>query len=133
MRFVFFQLNKITADERREIEVKSREQADAKSWLAERSLHITASNTVKVAKATAWRNVDNLAAEMTSPTYFTSRPTEHGKLFEAVAVEKFEKMYGKSTLECGLFVSDNLPWLAATPDRIVDHNTVLEVKCPYSA
>ena len=37
------------------------------------------------------------------------------------------------TTKCGLFVSVVNPFLAATPGRVLCENTILEVKCPYSA
>ena len=57
----------------------------------------------------------------------------HGRKYESVAVQKFEQEYQVKTTECGLFVSVVNPFLAATPDRVLDENTILEVKCPYSA
>ena len=37
------------------------------------------------------------------------------------------------TSECGLSVSTTHPMLAASPDRVVDVHTLLEVKCPYAS
>ena len=36
-------------------------------------------------------------------------------------------------LGCGLFVSFSKPMFAATPDRIIDSETLVEVKCPFSS
>ena len=50
-----------------------------------------------------------------------------------MAVEKYEERSGTTTSECGLFISIATPMLAASPDRIVDGDTLLEVKCPFAA
>ena len=60
----------------------------------------------------------------------------HGKQKEAVAVREFERISGHRTKPCGLFVHRTCPFLAASPDRLVDicgvpH--VVEVKCPFAA
>ena len=43
------------------------------------------------------------------------------------------KTTGVATEKCGLFVSETLPFLASTPDRIVSETALLEVKCPYTS
>ena len=53
--------------------------------------------------------------------------------YEAIAVDIFEKQSQITTTKCGLFVSKSKPMFAATPDRIIDTDTVLEVKCPFSS
>ena len=57
----------------------------------------------------------------------------HGHKFESVAVEAFESLMKKKTESCGIFICNEYPQLAASPDRIVDEDTILEVKCPYSS
>ena len=57
----------------------------------------------------------------------------HGHKYESVAVQNFKQEYRVKTTKCGLFVSVLNPFLAATPDGVLYENTILEVKCPYSA
>jgi len=35
------------------------------------------------------------------------------------------------TSPCDTFVSISMPYISSTPDRVVDDNIILEVKCPY--
>ena len=35
------------------------------------------------------------------------------------------------TSACGTFVSLSMPYISSTPDRVVDDNIILKVKCPY--
>ena len=36
-----------------------------------------------------------------------------------------------NTSQCGLFVCSEHPFLASSPDRLVDINGIVEVKCPF--
>jgi len=36
-------------------------------------------------------------------------------------------------LQCGLFISTERPYLAASPDGILGDETIIEIKCPYSS
>jgi hypothetical protein len=57
----------------------------------------------------------------------------HGRKYEQIAVEKSETKWGLKTEQCGLFICEQHPQLAASPDRIVDNNTIVEIKCPHSS
>jgi len=35
--------------------------------------------------------------------------------------------------DCGIFIDENIPYLAATPDGIIGDDTIVEIKCPYAA
>ena len=40
-------------------------------------------------------------------------------------------MKGVTTQECGIFVCEEHPFLGSSPDRIVNEELIVEVKCPY--
>ena len=71
-----------------------------------------------------------LADSIIMPKQFKTKATCHGIKYESVAVAEYEKKFGE-TKQCGLFVSVQYPWLGASPDRVVDDETIMEVKCPY--
>lgn len=48
-------------------------------------------------------------------------------------MKKYEQLTGTVTQECGMFVSCDLPFLSASPDRVINDDMLLEVKCPYTA
>ena len=56
----------------------------------------------------------------------------HGKQYESKAIKMFEKKYELKCKKCGLFIRPDLPFLGATPDGIIDDDTLIEVKCPYT-
>lgn len=69
-----------------------------------------------------------------NPVPFKSKATEHGKIYEAIAVKKFENIFEDNLeiSECGLFVPIDRPYLGATPDRLLFKKAVVEVKCLYT-
>ena len=74
-----------------------------------------------------------LAKSLLQDREIVSAAIRHGRTYESEAVKKFEQLTGKTAHECGLFVSTTFPFLSASPDRILNGNCLLEVKCPYAA
>jgi hypothetical protein len=35
--------------------------------------------------------------------------------------------------DCGLFISEHHPFLAASPDGVIGDDGLIEIKCPYTA
>jgi hypothetical protein len=54
---------------------------------------------------------------------------EHGKLMEPKAAEAYEFENLCTTRKVGFVTSDNGLW-GSSPDRLIDRNGVLEIKCP---
>ena len=56
-----------------------------------------------------------------------------GKTNESKAIQKYNSHYLDPVTPCGIFVSKQVPYIAASPDGIDTINKlVIEVKCPYS-
>lgn len=96
-------------------------------------MRITASNFGTIAKATIRRDLKSLALGMLTPKDLRCPAILHGRKYERRAVKKYEEMMNVNTSECGLFVSHLFPMIGASPDRVVDENTILEIKCPFSS
>ncbi|XP_076670751.1 uncharacterized protein LOC143370039 [Andrena cerasifolii] len=58
---------------------------------------------------------------------------QYGRENEANALRQMEEELGIHILPCGLFIDDTVLHLGATPDGLVDHDKIVEVKCPESA
>jgi hypothetical protein len=56
----------------------------------------------------------------------------HGKNYETKALKAFEMKYDITTKKCGLFVCLEKPYLGASPDAVIDDESIVEVKCPFS-
>ncbi|XP_074643943.1 uncharacterized protein LOC141900803 [Tubulanus polymorphus] len=126
-------VSSITADDIIDIQSKTKLQSSSKLWKEQRQYRITSSTFGTICKATERRDIEKLLNSLFGDTEFTSLATNHGKKYENVAVRKFEAETGKTSDSCGIFVSIERPMLAASPDRILNSNAVIEVKCPFSA
>lgn len=115
------------------IESSTRKQAASTQWREERKKRVTSSVFGTVCKATDRRDMEALANSICTPKELRTPAILHGIKYEPVAVQKFEQSENVQTQPCGLFVSKSHPYLAASPDRIIDSDTLLEVKCPFSS
>lgn len=123
----------ITTEEVAEIEKETRGQATSRKWHETRTYRLTASRFGEICKSTERRNKQALADSYTVIKDLNAPALRHGRKYESVAVEQYELQTQSKTLPCGIFVSQEHPFLAASPDRIVDDHTLIEVKCPFSA
>jgi hypothetical protein len=51
---------------------------------------------------------------------------------QPLAKEALEIKLGVNILSCGLFVDKKSTFLAASPDSLIDNNSIIEIKCPAS-
>lgn len=63
---------------------------------------------------------------------FTDAATEWGNNHEAEAVARYEYLTGNTTYECGFIEMEGF-YAGASPDRLVEFDGLLEVKCPYNS
>lgn len=61
--------------------------------------------------------------------YFFCR---YGIQNESIASQAFEKIIGCSIQPAGLFIDVKIPFLAASPDGLINNNALVEIKCPSS-
>jgi hypothetical protein len=74
-----------------------------------------------------------LANNIYSPPTLTHNAVTHGRVHEQSAADEFVKTTGKLISECGLFVSQEHPYLAASPDRTLKgEDALVEIKCPFN-
>lgn len=95
-------------------------------------MRLTASKVGTVVHMTGRKNVESFLDSIIQPNLFRSIPTDWGKQNEEKAIRAYEEATSNSVARCGLFISLDHPYLAASPDGLVGSLTVLEVKCPYS-
>ena len=126
-------VSEITQPEVEDIETKTRSQAKSDLWVEERTKRLTASHFGEICKSIERRNKTALAQSLTMIKKLHTAPVNHGRRYEDVAVELYEQKLKVTTKPCGLFVCLEMPFLAASPDGVVNDVTLLEVKCPYAA
>lgn len=63
----------------------------------------------------------------------SAKSVQHRKHFENIAVKELEELLGQEIKSCGLFVDPVDNFLGASPDGVVDEDTIVEIKCPYTS
>ena len=127
-------LMSMTAAVASQIEKSTRDQNGDKTWHQERRKRITSSNFGKIYIATPKTNLTKLAYSMLKPVNLDHvAAVRHGRQHEGIARKEYESSTGVIVDSVGLCVDMDHPYLAASPDGLIDSDTVIEIKCPYSA
>lgn len=126
-------VTKITEEERHQIEENTRDQANSITWQGARAIRMTSSTFGKICKATDRCDKEELAQSFLSFSNINAVPLKHGIKYEVVAREAYENKTGQKVKKCGLFIDVTMPFLAASPDGLVDDELLIEVKCPYTS
>lgn len=122
---------KVTEAQAVEIEASTRQQAQSSKWFQTRKWRLTASRFGDICNMTNRRNKEKLCKSLVTNMNLTNPAVIHGRQYESAAIKKFESEYKMKVGKAGLFVCIEKPYLAATPDGVIDADTIIEVKCPY--
>ncbi|XP_053984288.1 uncharacterized protein LOC128879304 [Hylaeus volcanicus] len=106
---------------RHTIEAETRDQAES------------ASNFGKICRLRKDTPRANILKSIMYPKIPNLRCLQYGRENGANALRQLEDELGIHIRPCGLFIDAVVPYLSATPDGIVDDDTIVEVKCPESA
>ncbi|XP_045449980.1 uncharacterized protein LOC123658665 [Melitaea cinxia] len=124
-------LKNVTNEKIQALEKNTRAQNASAEWHEMRSCRITASMFYVVCHSKTCTK--SLLQKIFAPKTVHTRAMVHGKIHETIAIAKYEATYGLSVQACGLFISSEYPFLAASPDGLLGEDTIIEVKCPYTA
>ncbi|XP_070987706.1 uncharacterized protein [Oncorhynchus clarkii lewisi] len=131
------------------VELQTRGQRENPSWFSWRQNRITASVAHRLAHSrfvtgqSTTPPASYLAAITGRGNNVKTRAMTWGIEREAEAVRRYQSLKSKAlgravrVQECGLFIDPQRPWLAGSPDGIVEDQRTgqwllcLEVKCPY--
>ncbi|XP_066930891.1 uncharacterized protein [Clytia hemisphaerica] len=139
----YFNSMAISEEEIAFIEFKTREQAKSNFWFKMRAGIITASNFRKACHTDIQNPSQTLILDICYPSTrrFTSASTEHGNKFEKDARNTLNVYLSSQhqncvIKDCGLYRSQDYPFLGASPDGIMECSCcsvgyVIEVKCPH--
>lgn len=123
----------VDATKQAQIEEEMRGQAISREWFEQRRLRLTASNFHAVCTRKDSTPCDMLVKRLLCPKSFTTSATEHGKQHESVAIQLYAAERACTVQPCGLFVDIEHCFLAASPDRLVGTDRIIEVKCPLKS
>ncbi len=147
LKSTFFETKVVlTCEAARELEQTTRNQSDSDQWRSERRKRITASNTGVIAKMRSTTKRSKKVQELLYTGFKGNKATTYGLEKEGIARQEYITYQQRNNHpdlavhDCGLFVSKDSNWLAATPDGLVHdpsdsiHPTgLLEIKNPYTA
>lgn len=100
--------------DKNKLEIATRSQANEQSWFIERRNRLTASNFGRVCKMRSNTSCKNTVYDILYSNPQTNA-MEYGKLSEDKALKELEGLIKKPIQKCGLFIDDDIPYLAATP------------------
>jgi hypothetical protein len=114
----------------KEIEEDTKQQK-SNSWRKERKKRITASNFGRVCKM---RKSTINQENSEKFTFVGNESTKYGQNNELKAIRSFELQTSLKTKPSGLIIDKDRPFLARSPDAILEDNSALvEIKCPDTA
>ncbi|XP_045172918.2 uncharacterized protein LOC123534648 [Mercenaria mercenaria] len=116
-----------------DIEKKTMGQSVNKLWKEERTKRLPSSMFGKICKSTDRTDKDKLARSLVDTREIKAAALEHGRKHETIAITRFMEDTGNTVHSCGLVVSKQFPFLASSPDGIINAKHIVEAKCPYSA
>lgn len=131
----------LTAEDARNLERDTRQQANSLVWRQERLNRLTASKfSLVLQRVHPWTHAG--LRNIFRPKPFTSASVKYGIKKESEAVHRYVDVlknlgHDVVTYNCGLMVPPTSPWLGASPDRIVYDPSedppfgLIEVKCPW--
>ncbi|XP_072745827.1 uncharacterized protein [Anoplolepis gracilipes] len=133
LRSNHYQILKDQQCNRAVLECAIRGQHENPEWHNIRRNLLTASNFGKVCSRRETTSCQNLVKAILYPLRLTNAAVERGKEKEILAQEQLQVELGIEINDCGLFIDEEIPYLAATPDGIIGDDTIVEIKCPYAA
>lgn len=126
----FIQKISLTDDEKRYLEIRTVNQHESLEWKEQRRIRITASFFGRICKARE-SSYENIVKDITEPKYFNIDAINHGQFYESVARNEYCKKNNVVCLRSGLLIHKMFPFIAASPDGLINDKGVIEIKCPY--
>ena len=99
-------------------------------WTEERRKRLTASNFGSVCNRLPYTSCQNLVKKILY-SYFDTGAMKYGRKHEKSAIKELEKE-NIIVKPSGLFIDKKFPFLAASPDGLIEDNGIIEIKCPSS-
>lgn len=102
-------------------------------WLQSRQKKITASKVDTIIRADNSKTKDSMFKVEVgiSPKFKGNIYTEHGMLYEPIAIHRYQMFTKKMGLKFGLIPHPKYHFIGGSPDLITLDGILVEIKCPY--
>ena len=102
----------ITAEQRQQVEQRTKGQAVNIVWAFERTKGLQTSHFGRISKMTDRTDPDTYAKNLTRIARTVKAPAiQHGRTYEAVALKQFTEESGKTTRTCGVYLCEDYLFL----------------------
>ena len=128
-------VTKISPEERQSVERRTLGQDKNPLWYEERTKRLSSSMFGRICKAMNSDKTDRhkLARSLVEVTKIKAPALDHGRKYEDMAISAYMSATDHDVKKCGIVVSCDKPFLACSPDGVIDNFNFLEVKCPFTA
>lgn len=123
----------VSKEERDQKEKLTKGQFGNPNYESERRNRLTASLFGQVVKKRESTHCKTVVKKCLYNESFYSKATEYGKINESVAIKLFEKKANVDVVPSGLWIDIENGFLAVSPDGLVGEDSLVEVKCLFSA
>jgi len=121
------------ANNRDQIQKETIEQSASRKWFEYRRNIITASNFGRIICLRIDTGCEGVLKSMLYSSDVDTKCMEYGREHEQTARLALEKLLDVKIYESGLFIDKENYFLGATPDGLIGSDTLVELKCPFSA
>ncbi|CAH1171034.1 unnamed protein product [Phaedon cochleariae] len=118
-------------DHRDDIEQETRSQRQLPQWFLERRKRVIAFNFRIIMEARSSDRKIIMAKTIISQKRICTDAIKHGIDNEERAIQKYLMENKHIYTKCGLVVHNQYPYLAGSPDGLLDRDGIIEVKCPH--
>ncbi|XP_061167356.1 uncharacterized protein LOC133176217 [Saccostrea echinata] len=125
------QITKNSDSQIENIKSATKRQSLNKTWKVERAKCLTSSVFGRICKCTDRTEKMKLSMSLTVIKNNKSNSIEHGRRHESVAIKRFEQDKLTNVQSSGLVICKEYPFLAVSPDGVINQEKLIKVKCPY--
>lgn len=127
-------LRRLSMDDPHDIQLRTVGQKDSALWREMRHVRLTASNFGKICKLRPTTDRVKTVRGLLYSDFKGNEAVRWGCDHEDVALRCFEDVTGFTVKKCGLFIDESKPFVAASPDGVLEsQDALVEVKCPFTA
>lgn len=116
-----------------EIQEETKDQGASELWHHYRVKLLTASHFGSICKMRPSTSCVSKVKTILYPQDLRVEAVQYGAECEEIARREIETTLNVRIERCGLFIDEEIPFLGASPDGLINDDGVVEIKCPFAA